>query len=133
MGKAIKKIMAVVGLAALAGYVAGLLTAPKSGQETREDIKSVAQNGLNEAEKQLKRASTELGSLIEDSKKRANDLGEKARRELEGLVSKARIAREKAREVLTAIHDGNAEDKDLNEAIDETNNAIEHLRAYLKK
>lgn len=133
MGKTVKKVLAIIGVAAAAGYVAGLLTAPKSGRETRDDIKNATRNGLNEAEKQLKRASVELGSLIEDAKKQANSLSDKARRDLEELAAKAKVAREKAREVLSAVHDGNAEDQDLNKAIDEANNAIEHLRAYLKK
>ena len=36
-----KKVLAVIGAAA-AGFAAGILTAPKSGKETRQDLKNKA-------------------------------------------------------------------------------------------
>jgi hypothetical protein len=35
--------------------------------------------------------------------------------------------------MLSALHEGSAEDKDLKKAIKDANNALEHLRDYLKK
>lgn len=128
-----KKITIAIGLAGLAGYLAGILTAPKSGKETREDIKQATRTGMSEAEKQLKRALAELGELIDEAKKRGNELGDKANKELSDLGDRAKVAREKAREVLSAIHEGDAEDKDLQEAVQQANAAVKHLRAYLKK
>lgn len=60
-------------------------------------------------------------------------MNDKARKELDTLVDKARDTKEKAREVLSAVHEGDAEDKDLKRAIKDANEAIEHLRDYLKK
>lgn len=128
-----KKTTIAIGLAGLAGYLAGILTAPKSGKETREDIKQATRTGMSEAEKQLKRALAELGELIDEAKKRGNELGDKANKELSDLGDRAKVAREKAREVLSAIHEGDAEDKDLQEAVQQANAAVKHLRAYLKK
>ena len=39
--KITKKVLIGTALGLAAGYVAGILTAPKSGKETRQDIKDV--------------------------------------------------------------------------------------------
>lgn len=132
-GKTVKKIAIFAGIAAAVGYLAGILTAPKSGEETREDIKHTAQKGLSEAEKQLKKTLTELSDLIDEIKKRTEEMGEKASKQLSELLEKGKTARGKAREVLSAIHEGDANDKDLQEAIDQAAEALKHLRAYLSK
>ena len=54
MDKRVKKFAIGTVIAAAAGYVAGLLTAPKSGKETREDIKNTAVKTYKVAEKELK-------------------------------------------------------------------------------
>ena len=50
------------------GYLAGILTAPKSGKETREDIKDTAVKTYSEAEKQLKKLHTELNDVLAEAK-----------------------------------------------------------------
>lgn len=120
-------------IAAGVGYVVGILTAPKSGQQTRDDIKQTADKKLIEAEKDLKKLHTELGKVIEDAKTKRDKLGAKAQKELTTLLDKAKDTKEKAREMLSAIHEGDAEDQDLAEAIKEANKAIDHLKSYLKK
>ena len=129
----LKKLAIGGAVAAAAGYVAGILTAPKSGKETRESIKEAADKSWSEAEKDLKKLHTELDKVIKDSKKAGDKVGDKAKKELDGLVEKAQDTKEKARQVLSAVHEGDAEDKDLKKAIKDANDAIDHLRDYLKK
>ncbi len=133
MGKMIKKVIMLTGLAALSGYLAGVLTAPKSGRETRDDLKNAGRRGLSDAEKQLKNVLTALGEVMDEVKVRGATVGDRAGKELEQLTEKAKQARGKAREVLSAIHEGDAQDKDLKEAVSQANQALSHLRAYLKK
>ncbi len=133
MNRMLKRFMVVVGLAAAAGYVTGILTAPKSGKETRDDVRKAAQSGLTEAERQLKNLSGELADLLNEAKKQSAKMSDKARGELDGLIEKARAAREKAREVVSAVHEGDAEDDDLKLAVNQANSAFRHLRDYLKK
>ena len=133
MGRMLKKIVIVSGVAALSGYLAGILTAPKSGKETREDIKKAGLHGMSEAERQLKLVSSELNDVLDEVKVRSATLGDKAGKELGELSVKAKSARNKAREVLSAIHEGDAQDSDLKEAVKGANEALQHLRAYLKK
>ena len=116
-----------------AGYLAGLLTAPKSGKETRSDIKAAADRTIAEAEKELKRLLGELDKVIAEAKVRGDKLSAKAQKELVVLVEKAKDTKEKVREVLSAIHEGDAEDQDLKKAVQNANSALEHLRDYLKK
>ena len=133
MGRVFRRFMALAGLAALAGYVAGILTAPKSGKETREDMKRAAQSGLSEAERQLKNLTGELADLLEEAKRRSATLSNNARQELDDLITRARAAREKAREVVSAVHEGDAQDDDLRIAVSQANSALNHLREYLRR
>jgi gas vesicle protein len=129
----LKRVALGSAIAATAGYVAGLLTAPKSGKATRSDIKDFTSKNMREAEKELKKLHTELDKLINVSKKRGDSLGAKAQKELSNLVSKAKVSKEKTREVISAIHEGDAADKDLQNAVDDAKLAIKHLKDYLKK
>lgn len=132
MGKA-KNFAIGTAVAALAGYVAGVLTAPKSGKETRNELKSSAQKNITDAEKELKKLHTELACLLDESKEKKDQLGESASKELSSLVDKAKETKEKARTLLSAIHEGDAQDKDLKKAIADANKAIDHIKSYLKK
>lgn len=132
MGKA-KQIALGTIVAAAAGYVAGILTAPKSGKETREDLKNKAVETKEQAEKQLKQIQTEIAKTMDEAKKEAETLKGKAREEIDVAMDKTRVVKEKANELLDALRNGNADDKDLRKAIDEANATIAHLRAYLKK
>lgn len=131
--RSVKNLAIVATIAAAAGFVTGLLTAPKSGKETRDDIKNAAKRGLSEAEHQLKTLSGELGDLVDQAKVKGSDLRGRAGEALSQATSQAQDAREKVREMITAVHDGNADDEDLQLAIRQGNLALQHLRDYLKK
>lgn len=132
MSKATKKIALGAAIAGITGYIAGILTAPKSGKETRKDIQETAVKARKEAEKKLKALHGELTDLIDDGKQKAGKLKAKAKEELDMAVDKGTIAKQKAREMLSAVREGQADDKDLQKAIDDVNKAINHLRSYLK-
>lgn len=120
-------------LAAIGGYLAGLLTAPKSGKQTRADIKNAAATAVAETEKRLKEIHNELADIIEKVKGRGASLTGKARSEFNESVEKAQNARQKVRELLSALHENGVEDKDLKKAIDGASEAIKHLKTYLAK
>lgn len=116
-----------------AGYLAGILTAPKSGKETRKDIAKTASKARVDAEKQLKKLHSELADLIKDGDKKTKSARTKASTELKDAVDKARIAKDKAREILSALHDGDADDPNLQAVLDEVKLAKRNLVKYLKK
>src|ERR1700691_2759778 len=105
--KKLKRIAVGTGVvAAAAGYVAGVLTAPKSGKETRGDIKAAAKKSRVEAEKELKKLQTELEKVMKEAKVRGGKLSAKGQKELKELVEKAKNSKEKTREVISAVREG---------------------------
>jgi gas vesicle protein len=128
-----KKFAISAVVAAAAGYIAGILTAPKSGKETRDDIKNTAKATYVAAEKELKNLHTELGKLLDEARSMAGQLKGTAQENLDKAITSAKVAKEKARELLSAVHEGDADDKELKKAIDDATKAITHLKTYLKK
>lgn len=128
-----KKLAVGTAVAAVAGFVAGILTAPKSGKETREDIKESTKSAIAETEKTLKRLHSELASLLSEGQDRAKGLKDTAKKDLDKALAMAAKTRDKAKEVISSFHEGDADDKDLDKAIDEVHKAVSHLKLYLKK
>ena len=133
MNKSTKRWAIGAMIAAAAGYVAGILTAPKSGRETRDDIKHAAETGMLEAEKQLKKLPTQMATVTTEAREQAESLKGTAQKDLHLAIEKTNIAKEKAREMLSALHEGDAQDKDLKKAIKDANKALEHLKDYRRR
>jgi len=134
MGKdTTKKIVVgtVIGLAA--GYVAGILTAPKSGKETRADIKDAGTKALRATEQRLKELYGDLGDVIEQASGAAKRLSGRGKQKMADLIEDAKDARYKVKEVLSAIRSGDADDPDLQNAVNRASEAKKHLANYLKK
>lgn len=127
-----KKIAIGALVAGSIGYLAGILTAPKSGKETRQDIKDGALKAKREAEKKLKELHSELHSLLIDVRKQSEELSGKAKIELEKVLDSATTAKEKVREVLSALHDGDADDPELKQALKDAQTALKSLEKYVK-
>ena len=128
-----KKFALGAAIAGAVGYITGLLTAPKSGKETRKDIKDAASKARSDAEKQLKTLHSELDQLIGQGKTKVGSLGAKAKDELNAALKGAQTAKDKARNILSALHEGAAEDKDLDKAINEVKKSLGHLKKYISK
>lgn len=119
-------------VAGVAGYLTGILTAPKSGKETREDIVDKAEDIKEGAEDQLQNAHDELGRLIKETKGKTVALKSKAREEYNDAVVKAKDAQNKASSVLKAVKSGDADDPELSKAIKQAKQAQKNLMRYLK-
>ena len=132
MGKTSGKWAIGAIFAGAAGFLAGILTAPKSGKETRQDIKAAAKQGITEAEKRLKVLHTQMNETISQAKEKVKGLKGDTQKELQAAIERAAVVKEKARTLLSSIHEGDAEDKDLKKAIDEATKAVDHLKTYLK-
>lgn len=91
-------------IAAAAGYVAGMLTAPKSGKETRADIKNKANEVYISAEKELKKLHTELNDRLQVAGEKVTELKEKGGKQFDDAVAQAKKAKDKAREKIGRAH-----------------------------
>lgn len=127
-----KKIAVGAIIAGTIGYLAGILTAPKSGSETRQDIKDGALKAKKDAEKKLKELHSELHSELIEAKKQLDQLSGKARLELEKVIDAASQAKEKVREIISALHEGDADDPDLKKALSDAKKALKNLEKYVK-
>lgn len=128
-----KKFAVGAAIAGVAGYVAGILTAPKSGKETREDVKAATAKAKRDAENQLKKLHGELNELLDKAKGATQNFTKQSKEEVDKLIARAKSAKEKVRQNLSSIHEGATKDKDLQKAITEANEAVGHLRDWLKK
>lgn len=137
MKKSAKTVAIGTLIAGAVGYIAGILTAPKSGAETRSSLRDAGETSILEAEKQLKKLHTELNELLGEASAKGKETVGKLKSDEEALqgdvVGTATRARQKTREILSAIHDGNADDRDLDKAVNEATKAIKSIRSYLKK
>jgi len=133
MGKTVKRLAIWTTVIAGVSYVAGVLTAPKSGKQLRTDLKKRTFETKTQAERQLKTLHTELGKAIDEAKTQAETAKGKAKTQINGAMTKTVTVKEKARQLISALHEGDADDSELRKAIDEANEAIAHLRDYLKK
>ncbi|MBI4034372.1 YtxH domain-containing protein [Candidatus Saccharibacteria bacterium] len=119
-------------VAGVAGYVAGLLTAPKSGKETRQDLADKADQLKNEAEAKLESARDELEQLLTDTKSKTRLLSAKAREEFNEAVVRAKAAKTKTVQLLKDVKAGESSDPDLEKALQQARRAGKNLRKYLK-
>jgi gas vesicle protein len=131
--KSAQKLAVGSAVAAAAGYVAGLLTAPKSGKETRGDIKTAASKGVAGAEAELKKLGKDLDKSLDEAKAKGASASAKAKAELKDLAAKAKDSSGKAGEVLNAVRKGEAKDEDLAKSVKQAKNALVNLRKYLSK
>ena len=120
-------------LAGLTGFVTGILFAPKSGQETRGEIKQAAHKASDTITQKAKQAQTHLAQLITkaeaqltQTKAATSDQGRK-------LVSQAKRTKTQVGTVAKAVKAGKASDKDLDAAVKKAKAAISSLKTYLKK
>lgn len=119
-------------IAAGAGYLGGLLSAPRSGKQTRKKLAKSANKAVTDGEKQLKKLHSEINDNITQAEKQANKAKTKANNELKQAIASAKEAKDKARELLSALHEGDADDPRLKAVIKEVQAAKKHLREYVK-
>lgn len=128
-----KKIAVGAAIAGAAGYVVGVLSAPAEGKKTRKHLKKQAERSRSDIEKQLKELHTELGDLMGQAKNGTDDMSDRVQKKFGGAVDNASKAKNKLREVLSSVHEGEASDKDLKKALEDAKRSLDHLKHFLKK
>jgi gas vesicle protein len=129
----LKKIAIGTAVAGAAGYLAGVLSAPKEGKKTRKELKKSADRSMAEVEKQLKELHTELADMLTDTKKQGDKISGSTQKKFGKALDGASSAKDKLREVLSSVHEGEASDKDLKRALEDAKRSLKHLKEFLKK
>jgi gas vesicle protein len=127
-----KKIAVGALIAGAAGYVAGILTAPKSGKETRQDIKDKAVEVKDQAVEELKKAQAELNKMLHMAKDKGQAMSASARGGFNEAVIRAKDARNKSATVLKAVKAGKSDERELELALKNLRQAMKNLGKYLK-
>lgn len=118
--------------AGIVGFIVGILAAPKSGKETRQDLKVATKIAVGQAEKDLKSAHTELKQLIASASVAIKDTSRQAKKDFEKAIERAKKSQSKVKVVLSSIHDGTSDDPELKKALDEAIAARAHLKKFFK-
>lgn len=127
-----RKVAVGSALAGVVGYLAGILTAPKSGKETRGDIAEKTEVVKEVAVIDLQVAENELKEMIKSAKVKTIALSSTARVEFNEAVVRAKDAQNKTSQVIKAAKAGEATDPDLNKAVKQARQAIKNLGKFLK-
>lgn len=134
MNKSGKKGLALgAAIGAVAGVVTGVLFAPKSGKETRQDIKDGAKKVADRFEKEGKHLHEELTSLIEKADTKFKETGKTVSDKSHEVLDHAKHARDQLTTLAKSVKAGKAEDKDLDKALAKAKEATAALKTYLKK
>ena len=99
MGDFIKGLL----IGGVAGIILGILYAPKSGKETREEIGQKTEDLLAKAKEEYGRALEKSKKTYESAIKRLRDLGDAAKKKFEHVDEDVSKMVEQGKEVL---HDG---------------------------
>lgn len=92
-------VLAGIGLGAIIGAAAGLLFAPKSGTETREDIKKAAEELKTKAESAVGELHTSVDDLVVKSK----ELIDSTKTKVQHAVEAGKQAMVEKKEELAAV------------------------------
>ncbi len=128
----VRKLAIGSAIAGAVGYLAGVLTAPKSGKETRTDIANKAGDVKDSLVYQLSELNDELKELIKSAKDKTVSLSSSARAEFNEALIRAKDAQNKASLVLKAVKSGQASDPELNKAVKQAQLALKNLNKFLK-
>jgi gas vesicle protein len=118
-------------IGAVAGVITGILFAPKSGKETREDIKDAAANARNRLLEESKVLQAELRAVIDKVEITAKDASSKASEALKQALETAKEALDDLITKTKAAKDGN--DPDFNMAKKKAEEAQKALQKFIKK
>jgi len=128
----VRKLAIGSAVAGAVGYLAGVLTAPKSGKETRSDIANKTGDLKESLTKELGELNQELKDLIQKAKDKTMTLSATAKAEFNEAVIRAKDAQNKANQVLKAVKNGEATDPELNKAVKQAQQAAKNLNKFLK-
>lgn len=131
MAKDVKNIgiALIAGLAA--GYALGVLTAPKSGKETRDDIREAGSKAYKAAEARLKGSYEDLSGVIAKAGHQTKKLSKKGHEELDGLLAAAHDAQGRVKQLITSVRRGDATEEQYEDVVIAAQVAKDELEDFI--
>ncbi len=129
----LKHTAITAGVIGVAGYLAGILTAPKSGKATRQAIKRALPADKADAIEKAKLLSNELNELIAIAVADKDSQTAKVLAKMNTVVGRAKQGRDKLENIIDAAKNGEANDHDLNRAVKEAEKAVVHFKKFMLK
>ncbi|HMT18859.1 MAG TPA: YtxH domain-containing protein [Candidatus Saccharibacteria bacterium] len=124
-------IGAVIG--AVFGVIGGILFAPKSGKETRKDIKDAANKTADKLVEEARTVQAETKELLAKAEGQFLALKGKAQDQATAHVNEIKHNATQIGTALKSFKAGTASDKDLQEAITRAKQAQASLKKFLTK
>jgi len=132
MKKSSKSLFTVAVIGAGLGYLTGILSAKQSGKETRKDISETSKKAQAKAEASVSSLYKELSDVVKQAQDKVDKGKLTIRHNLYRATSKGNRVKSQTKEILVAIKNGKASNKDLSKSIESTKLAIKNLKNYLK-
>ena len=132
MRKPYKNIFKATVLGAGLGYLAGLLTAKKPGEQTRKDIIDSSKEVQAKTETAIEELYSKLTEMIKQAEAEIDKNKLSVQHNLYNAATKANKVKSQTKEILTAVKKGDTTNTDLDKSIDNVKAAIENLKNYLK-
>jgi gas vesicle protein len=98
---------------AVVAGVAALLLAPKSGKETRDDIKGRVKGTYQDIQHRLEKMSDEMNGRVESLREAAKDLKGEAREESQELIRRAEVLKQDLRVSANNLASSGVQTKDV--------------------
>jgi gas vesicle protein len=98
---------------ALVGAAAGVLLAPKSGKQTREEIKGKVKGTYQDIQLRLENMSDEVSGRVDSLREAAKDLKGEAREESQELIRRAEVLKQDLRISATNMARSGVNTKDV--------------------
>ena len=134
MDKKEKKGLAIGAVfGAIVGVVAGILFAPKSGKETRKDIKTATDKTLNKAKEEAEKLHEEVTELLQKVESKLKDVKGSASQTAKEHFDDGKKTVSNLSTAIKSFKSGVADDKDLKVAIQKAHESKTALKEFLKK
>ena len=117
----------------IAGVAAGILLAPKSGKETRQDIKRVSQDAAHKAMEHVHKVQSDLANQLQKAEAQLKKMTSSAKDDAKAAVAAAKKSRDQLASVVDAVKNGSSDDEDLDIAVKNAEASLLSLKKYFKK
>jgi gas vesicle protein len=123
----------IIGAAAIGAvsYLAGILTAPKKGSETIDDIRHASVKAKIGLEKSLKKLYSDSSQQIERALCVNHNLTAQTKTELDSMVTALKNVKESIKNYLTSIRDGDIEESEITLLLTDGRNNTQRLKLFI--